>query len=82
MNVLAGLYKPEEGSIFVQGKRVNFNSPRDAIAQGLGMVHQHFMLVPSQTVTETSCSVWINRAFCSACRSMTSASWRSRSNTG
>ncbi len=52
MNVLAGLYKPEEGSVFIQGKRFNFNSPRDAIAQGLGMVHQHFMLVPSQTVTE------------------------------
>jgi ABC-type uncharacterized transport system ATPase subunit len=52
MNVLAGLYKPEEGSILVQGQRVNFNSPRDAIAHGLGMVHQHFMLVPSQTVTE------------------------------
>ncbi len=52
MNVLAGLYKPEEGSIFVGGKPVNFNSPRDAIAHGLGMVHQHFMLVPSQTVTE------------------------------
>ena len=52
MNVLAGLYKPEEGSILVQGQRVNFNSPRDAIGHGLGMVHQHFMLVPSQTVTE------------------------------
>ena len=52
MNVLAGLYKPEEGSVFIQGQRVNFNSPRDAIAHGLGMVHQHFMLVPSQTVTE------------------------------
>jgi len=52
MNVLAGLYKPEEGSVFIQGKPVHFNSPRDAIAHGLGMVHQHFMLVPSQTVTE------------------------------
>ncbi|MCU0509543.1 MAG: ABC transporter ATP-binding protein [Anaerolineae bacterium] len=52
MNVLAGLYKPEEGAISVEGKRVSFNSPRDAIAAGLGMVHQHFMLVPSQTVTE------------------------------
>jgi simple sugar transport system ATP-binding protein len=52
MNVLAGLYKPEEGSVLVGGKRVTFNSPRDAIARGLGMVHQHFMLVPSQTVTE------------------------------
>ena len=52
MNVLAGLYQPEEGVIFVQGQRAVFNSPRDAIAYGLGMVHQHFMLVPSQTVTE------------------------------
>src|SRR5512136_106844 len=52
MNVLAGLYKPEEGTIFVGGKRVHFGSPRDAIATGIGMVHQHFMLVPSQTVTE------------------------------
>lgn len=52
MNVLAGLYKPEEGEILINRQRVNFNSPRDAIAQGIGMVHQHFMLVPSQTVTE------------------------------
>jgi len=52
MNVLAGLYKAESGSIFVQGKQVNFGSPREAIDAGIGMVHQHFMLVPSQSVTE------------------------------
>lgn len=52
MNVLAGMYKPDAGVILVYGKRVSFNSPRDAIAAGLGMIHQHFMLVPSQTVTE------------------------------
>jgi simple sugar transport system ATP-binding protein len=52
MNVLAGMYKPEEGSITVNGKRIQLNSPHDAIAAGLGMIHQHFMLVPSQTVTE------------------------------
>jgi ABC-type uncharacterized transport system ATPase subunit len=52
MNVLAGLYRAEEGEIFIQGERGNFNSPRDAIAHGMGMVHQHFMLVPTQTVTE------------------------------
>ncbi len=52
MNVLAGMYKPEDGEIYVYGKRVNLASPRDAIAAGIGMVHQHFMLVPSQTVTE------------------------------
>ncbi len=52
MNVLAGLYKAESGAIFVNEKQVSFSSPRDAIQAGIGMVHQHFMLVPSQTVTE------------------------------
>src|SRR3970040_2801314 len=52
MSVLAGLYKPEAGTIHVQGQPVSFHSPRDAIARGLGMIHQHFTLVPSQTVTE------------------------------
>jgi general nucleoside transport system ATP-binding protein len=52
MSVLAGLYKPDAGIIKVNGKQVEFSSPRDAIDAGIGMVHQHFMLVPSQTVTE------------------------------
>lgn len=52
MNVLAGLYKAESGSTYVDGKLVNFASPREAIAAGIGMVHQHFMLVPSLSVTE------------------------------
>lgn len=52
MNVLAGLYRPDAGAIRVHGRPVDFRSPRDAIDHGLGMVHQHFMLVPSQTVTE------------------------------
>ncbi len=52
MNVLAGLYRQEAGIIKVKGKPVEFHSPRDAIKSGIGMVHQHFMLVPSQTVTE------------------------------
>jgi ABC-type uncharacterized transport system ATPase subunit len=52
MNVLAGLYRPEEGSIRVAGSPVDLRSPRDAIAVGIGMVHQHFALVPSQTVAE------------------------------
>ncbi len=52
MNILSGLYRQDEGSIFVKGKKVIFNSPRDAIAAGIGMVHQHFMLVPSLSVTE------------------------------
>ena len=52
MNVLAGLYRPDEGTLRVEGNLVDFHSPRDAISAGLGMVHQHFTLVPSQTVTE------------------------------
>jgi len=52
MNILAGLYRQEEGTIRVHGELVNFRSPRDAIEHGIGMVHQHFMLVPSLTVTE------------------------------
>ena len=52
MNVLDGLYRPEAGEIRVFGERVDLRSPRDAIAAGIGMVHQHFALVPTQTVTE------------------------------
>ncbi len=52
MNALAGLYKPVSGTIKIYGEEVRFNSPKDAIAKGIGMVHQHFMLVPTQTVTE------------------------------
>ena len=52
MNVLAGLYRQDAGIIKVKGEPLEFSSPRDAINAGIGMVHQHFMLVPSQTVTE------------------------------
>jgi simple sugar transport system ATP-binding protein len=52
MNVLAGLYKQDAGIITVKDKPMVFSSPRDAINAGIGMVHQHFMLVPSQTVSE------------------------------
>ncbi len=52
MNILCGLYHADGGSIWVNGQAVRFHSPRDAIKAGVGMVHQHFMLVPSQTVAE------------------------------
>jgi ABC-type uncharacterized transport system ATPase subunit len=52
MNILYGLYAPDEGEILVRGKQVKIHEPNDAIAQGIGMVHQHFMLVPVLTVTE------------------------------
>ncbi|HET9079949.1 MAG TPA: ABC transporter ATP-binding protein [Trebonia sp.] len=52
MNVLYGLTQPDEGEIRVDGNPVSFQSPKDAIAAGIGMVHQHFMLVPVFTVAE------------------------------
>jgi len=52
MNVLSGIYRPDGGSIEIDGEECSFGSPHDAIARGIGMVHQHFMLVPSQTVWE------------------------------
>ena len=52
MNILYGLYQPDEGQVAVNGQPVTIASPHDAIARGIGMVHQHFMLVPPLTVTE------------------------------
>jgi general nucleoside transport system ATP-binding protein len=52
MNVLYGLLQPDEGEILLDGKPARFRSPNDAIAAGIGMVHQHFMLVPVFTVAE------------------------------
>ncbi len=52
MNVLYGLYQPDEGEVIIDGTPVRFSGPGDAIAAGIGMVHQHFMLIPVFTVTE------------------------------
>jgi ABC-type uncharacterized transport system ATPase subunit len=52
MNVLYGLYHPDEGEIRINGKPVSIRSPKDAIDLGIGMVHQHFMLIPVMTVAE------------------------------
>src|SRR3954454_588998 len=52
MNVLYGLHQPDEGQILLDGKPVSIGSPRHAIQLGIGMVHQHFMLVPVMTVAE------------------------------
>jgi ABC-type uncharacterized transport systems, ATPase components len=52
MNILNGLYIPDSGTIRVKGENRRFSSPRDAIAAGIGMVHQHFMLVQVLTVWE------------------------------
>ncbi len=52
MNIIYGLYHPDEGTVSVKGKPVRFASPREAIQSGIGMVHQHFQLIPVMTVTE------------------------------
>ena len=52
MNIVYGLYRPDEGEIEVHGKPVSIHSPKDAIEHGIGMVHQHFMLIPVMTVAE------------------------------
>ena len=52
MNILYGLYRPDEGRILVEGREVHIRGPRDAIELGIGMVHQHFRLVPTLTVAE------------------------------
>jgi ABC-type uncharacterized transport system ATPase subunit len=52
MNILYGLYHPDEGQIRLRGKSVRIHSPREAIDLGIGMVHQHFMLIPVMTVAE------------------------------
>ena len=52
MNVLTGIYKPTYGKLFYKGNKVSFKSPRKAVELGIGMVHQHFRLIPTLTVTE------------------------------
>ena len=53
MNVLYGLYRPEEGEILIDGEPAAFSNAADAVAAGIGMVHQHFMLIPVFTVAES-----------------------------
>ena len=52
MNIICGLYAPDDGQVYIAGERVDIRNPRDAHEMGIGMVHQHFMLVPNLTVTE------------------------------
>jgi general nucleoside transport system ATP-binding protein len=56
MKILYGLYRPNEGRILMDGRPVSIRSPRDALALGIGMIHQHFMLIPALTVAE-NCAI-------------------------
>lgn len=58
MNMLSGIYKPDEGSIFVDGKQVTINSPEDSKRLGIGMVHQHFKLVDAFSAAD---NIWIGK---------------------
>ena len=52
MNILFGIYSADEGEVLWKGEKVHFHSPKDAIAHGIGMVHQHFSLVSKMTVLD------------------------------
>ncbi len=52
MKILYGLYSPDEGEVFVDGERAEIRDPKDAVSRGIGMVHQHFTLIPALTVAE------------------------------
>ena len=52
MRQLYGLYKPDSGEIRLNDQTIEIHSPSDSLAQGIGMIHQHFMLVPTLSVTE------------------------------
>jgi general nucleoside transport system ATP-binding protein len=52
MKILYGLYRPDSGSIFIDGEEVEIHDPKDAVSRGIGMVHQHFTLIPPLTVAE------------------------------
>lgn len=64
MNILYGLYQADEGHIYMGGNEVSITNPNDAIRQGIGMVHQHFMLVENFTVTE---NIILGDEVCGAC---------------
>jgi simple sugar transport system ATP-binding protein len=55
LNILSGIYRPDRGAIFIDGEEQHFRSPEDAIAAGIGMVHQHVMLIPVLTAMENIC---------------------------
>ena len=66
MNILSGLYRADAGTIAVEGEPVQVRAPRDALRRGIGMVHQHFELVPQFTVLENVIlgregAVWLRR---------------------
>ncbi len=52
MNMLSGIYRQDSGTVLINGKEVNFTSPKDSIAMGIGMIHQHFKLVDVMTAKE------------------------------
>src|SRR5882672_9171033 len=58
MNILFGMVRPDAGRIEFDGHRLEGHTPREALAAGIGMIHQHFMLVPSMTVTENVMLGW------------------------
>jgi ABC-type uncharacterized transport system ATPase subunit len=69
MSVLAGLYRPDAGAVYVQGERTDLRSPRDALTRGIGMVYQHFRLIEPFTVAENILLGWREPRFLMDARS-------------
>ena len=64
MNILTGIYKPDSGKIIYKGEPCTLKSPKSAVKRGIGMVHQHFRLVESLSVTE---NVYLGTKECKTC---------------
>ena len=78
MNILSGLYRPDEGQIFVAGHQVDIHSPVEAHNLGIGMVHQHFRLVDDLTVAENMHLGWIRHPGFSPRKNLPAEQRRSR----
>ena len=63
MKILYGLYQPDEGEVFLNGRSIQIHSPTDSLEYGIGMIHQHFMLVPNLTVVENVALGLYNTSF-------------------
>ena len=81
MNILYGLYKQDEGEIYIKGQRVDIKNPKHAIQLGIGMVHQHFMLVDVFSVIVGSLSSIASRSFSSLSVNSSRVSSSSSNNT-
>ena len=75
MSILDGFYQPDSGEIYIDGRQVRLTSPQAAIARGIGMIHQHFMLIPVFTALE-NIILGLEPTGAGCRRSLTGTAWR------